>query len=49
MNVTVKISLPEWAHRQGLTWAQAWTKVLRREVPAEKIGRQWFVEVTDKP
>lgn len=42
-----RMTLPEWAQREGLSWPQAWTKVLRREVPAEKVGRQWIITVVD--
>jgi hypothetical protein len=50
MSERVRISLPEYAQRLGLSWGQAYRRVLRGEVRAarDRSGR-WVVDVGDPP
>jgi hypothetical protein len=37
------VPLAQFAFREGLTWNQAWVKLLRGEVVGKKIGGRWFL------
>lgn len=42
---TERITLVQFARLNGLSWGQAWRRVLRNEVPAEQVQGKWYVEV----
>ena len=39
----MKITLKSWAEREGINPATARQKANRGTIPAEKIGRDWFI------
>ena len=45
MTGTAEVSLSAAAHRLGVSWAQAWRLVLRRELEGRKSGSRWVVSV----
>ena len=38
------MTLKEWAVREGIDPATARQKAIRGTIPAEKIGRDWFID-----
>jgi hypothetical protein len=39
------VPLAEYAHQEGLSWAQAWRRLLKREIEGEKRSGRWYVLV----
>ena len=44
-HATTRLALA--AHALGLSWTQAWSRVLKGELAGEKRGGRWFVRVPE--